>query len=489
MEIRKTTLSAETLFKRTTAQAQAESAIPLPQGKTLERVLSNESEAVIREVACRDGAVVVTGTMTVRPTVESTEHTPYAFEASADFTHTIRMDGVTPDMNARVRVEIPACSLKNEDGGLRMQATAELCTTVLEPKQISCITDIDGTSGLERLIETVTLKRRALLGAKSAHINESVNAPQGAAVLKANAAPQIGGMLLGTDGMRIDGALKLSILYLLPDGGIRRECASVPFSDTVPCEAGENAAASVSVKSLSVVAEEDGTATVDATLSIGVCGCVTDTQRVLSDAYDETGSFLCKTETATVQNYEAAYFETAQLSETLTVPAHMKDAYQPLYACIRTAITDTSVENGRGRIEGIMAVTVVYRDDDGSKQSFTQELPLSFDTEAKGDVLLPRIRVLDYALTGGGRTVGLNVTLCIEAEWYRSVTFRFVPELLPAPERENDSGMLVWFTDPDETLFSIGKRFGLPIQRVRACNPNLCEPIREGTPVLIFRNR
>ena len=50
-----------------------------------------------------------------------------------------------------------------------------------------------------------------------------------------------------------------------------------------------------------------------------------------------------------------------------------------------------------------------------------------------------------------------------------------------------DGGMLVWFADPDETLFSIGRRFGVPTARVRACNPNLSEPIREGMPVLPIR--
>ena len=65
MEIRKTTLTTETLFGNTVAEAQMESAIPLPQGKTLERVLSAESEATVNEISCRDGAVVVTGTMTL----------------------------------------------------------------------------------------------------------------------------------------------------------------------------------------------------------------------------------------------------------------------------------------------------------------------------------------------------------------------------------------------------------------------------------------
>ena len=136
---------------------------------------------------------------------------------------------------------------------------------------------------------------------------------------------------------------------------------------------------------------------------------------------------------------------------------------------------------------GVLAVTVVYRDDDGVKQSFTHELPLSFDTEARGTLLLPRIRAYDAVLSGSGRTVSANVTLTVEAEWYRTVVFSHVPELSAGTPCETNCGMLVWFADANETLFSIGKRFRVPTARVRASNPTLCEPIAEGTPVLLIR--
>jgi anti-sigma B factor antagonist len=151
MEIRKTTLLTETLFGETVAEAQMESAIPLPKGKTLERVLSAESEATVSEISCRDGAIVVAGTMTLRPTVESAERLPYAFEAAAEFSHTVRMEGVTPEMTARVSAEIPACSVKREDGGLRMQATVQLRAAVFQPEQIDCITGLDDAKDAETL--------------------------------------------------------------------------------------------------------------------------------------------------------------------------------------------------------------------------------------------------------------------------------------------------------------------------------------------------
>jgi hypothetical protein len=488
MEIRKTTLLTETLFGETVAEAQMESAIPLPQGKTLERVLSAESEATVGEISCRDGAVVVTGTMTLRPTVESAERLPYAFEAAAEFSHTIRMEGVTPDMTARVSAEIPACSLKREDGGLRMQATVQLRTAVFQPVQIPCVTGLDDAKDAEIRTASVTLKKRTLLGAHSLRMSEPIDAPRGMTVIRASATPVVNGLVKSTEGMLPQGELKLCVLYGGADGGIKTEQYSVPFSDVIVCEPGENAFASATLTSLSVSPEDEGTATVDAALSIGVYGCTADTQRILTDAYDAANDFSCAIGHAKALNYEGAWNQAVQLSETVPVPAHMKDAYLPLYAALRPAVTRASVSDGRGIFEGVLAVTVVYRDDDGMKSSFTHELPLSFETEARGTLPIVRIRTFDASLSGGGRTVALTVSASVEAEWYREIAFDCVPELLPGTPPETDCGMLVWFCDPDETLFSIGKRFGVPTARVKACNPTLSEPIKEGTPVLLIRS-
>lgn len=488
MEIRKTTLLTETLFGETTAQAQMESAIPLPQGRTIERVLSAEAEAAIRDVGCRDGAIVVTGTMTLKPTVESAERMPYAFEAAAEFSHTIRMEGVTPEMNARVSAEIPACSLKREDGGLRMQATVQLRAAVFQPERIDCVTGLDDARDAEVQTAAVTLKKRTLLGAHSLRMSEEIDAPRGMTVIKATGTPIVNGLVKSTEGMLPQGELKIGVLFGAADGGVRTEQYSIPFSDVIACEPGENAFAAATLTSLSVTIEEEGAATVDAALSIGVYGCASETLRILTDAYDAASDFSCEVRRAQAENFEGAWSQTVQLNESVPVPSHMKDAYLPLYAALRPAVTRTAVENGKGIIEGVLAVTVVYRDDDGMKQSFTHELPLSFETEEKGTLPIVRVRAFDPSLSGGGRTVELGLSVSVEAEWYRTITFDHVPELQPGVPCETDCGMLVWFADPDETMFSIGKRFGVPTARVRACNPTLSEPIREGTPVLLIRS-
>lgn len=487
MEIRKITLQTETLFGETTAQAQMESAIPLPQGKSAERVLSCDASATVDEIVCRDGALLVTGTMTVKPVVEGGDRVPLAFEAAATFSHTIRMEGVTPDMSARVGAEIPACTLKREDGGLRLTATVQLRATVFANGALSCISALEDGTDLEQQSETLTLKRRMLLGAHSLHLNETLDAPRGCTVLKASASPLVNALVKGTDGQLPQGELKLCVLFTEPDGGVRRVLYSVPFSDVIATEPGEEPYADATLTRLSATIEEEGSLSIDATLSIGVYGSKSESERVLIDAYDAAGSFSCAQQSASTLRYEGARFETVQMQETLPVPGHMKDAYLPLYACLRTAVTNVSVENGRARIEGVLAVTVVYRDDDGMKQSFTHELPLSFDTEARGTLLIPRVCAYDAQLSGGGRTVSLNVTLTVAAEWYRQLSFVCVPELQKGIPCETNASLLVWFADADETLFSVGKRFSVPTARVRACNPALSEPIAAGTPILLLR--
>lgn len=488
MEIRKTTLTTELLFGETVAEAQMESAIPLPQGRTIERVLSAESEATVNEINCRDGAIVVTGTMTLKPTVESAERLPYAFEAAAEFSHTIRMEGVTPEMSARVNAEIPACSLRREDGGLRMQATVQLRTEVFKTEQIECVTGIDDARDMETETASVTLKKRTLLGAHSLRMSETIDSPRGMTVIRASGTPLVNGLVKGTEGMLPQGELKLCVLYDAADGGIRKEQYSLPFSDVIACEPGENAFAAATLTSLSVTVEEEGTATVDAALSIGVYGSTSESVRILTDAYDAACDFSCEIGHARAQNYEGAWCQTVQMSENVPVPPHMKDAYLPLYAVLRPAVTRAAVEEGRGVIEGVLAATIVYRDDDGMKQSFTHELPLSFETEAKGTLPIVRLRAFDTSLSGGGRTVALGFTAAIDVEWYREISFDHVSALGPGTPCETDCGMLVWFADPNESLFSIGKRFGVPTARVKACNPTLSEPIKEGTPVLLIRS-
>ena len=48
-------------------------------------------------------------------------------------------------------------------------------------------------------------------------------------------------------------------------------------------------------------------------------------------------------------------------------------------------------------------------------------------------------------------------------------------------------GVIVYCADAGDTLFSIGKRFLVPVQRILEWNGELKEPLAEGQTVLLLR--
>ena len=81
-------------------------------------------------------------------------------------------------------------------------------------------------------------------------------------------------------------------------------------------------------------------------------------------------------------------------------------------------------------------------------------------------------------VTGSGRTLSAMIELRYGGEWYSSEAIRLTTDVTPGAPRDPHEGILLYFPDEGETVFSIGKRFGIPTAEIRAQNPNLSDPPR-----------
>ena len=487
MDIRKSTLLTETLFGEAAAQAQLYSSIPLPQGKTAERLLSMNATVTVKDAACGVDTVAVAGVIALHLVVETAERKPFAFDASAEFSHGVAMAGVTAEMSARVLAELLACTCRAEEGGLRMEATVSLQTAVLAPQALACITGLEDAKGLQTLTQSVTLNKRILLGAHACRVREVFDTPNGLAVLCAEGTPLVRATRYLDDAMTVEGAINLYVLFSDAEGGIRREPYGMSFSDSIPCERNASVCCSVTLSKLYADALEDGTFSIEAVLSIGLYGVVQTEASLLADAYDAAGSFACQKETATCLDYCGAQTESVSVAESIPVPNHLPECYMPLYACVRPVLTGRVQDDKETLFEGILDATVVYRADDGMKQSFRAELPWSLALTAPNGLLLPKVSVTDVSISGGGRVVRLTAELSMETECYDARALTYTADLTQGTPCETQAGILVYFADAGETFFSVGKRFGVPVAQVQRCNPERTEPLQEGAPILLFR--
>ncbi len=476
MEIEKTNVTWETLCGTFTAQAQVESAIPLPTGIRSEKVLLCEPEVRVRETLCTKDGVQVTGLLLLHITVETDEQAPAAFDASATFTHELSAPGATTDMTARVSAYAPSCSCRTEEGGLRMAATLLLRADVFDTVHEVCIAGIADAKGLETQGETVRIARRTLLGAHSIRVRETLDAPADLTFLRAWGTAQVGRAVNGGEGLLLDGTLSVTSLYYDGAGGTVQRTDAVPFSDAITADQNPNPIASVEVQSLSASYDPDGALTVEAMLSLSVYGAVEETASVLSDAYDSEGSFSCTCKTVPCLRYIGERLQSAVLREPLAVPGHLKDITRVLFAAATPSITDTTVTETDAVIDGLLLVSVVCRDDDGRLCGFKTDVPFSLRSDAPGTLLLPRVEVSALEVTGSGRTLSAMIELRYGGEWYSSEAIRLTTDVTPGAPRDPHEGILLYFPDEGETVFSIGKRFGIPTAEIRAQNPNLSDP-------------
>ena len=149
----------------------------------------------------------------------------------------------------------------------------------------------------------------------------------------------------------------------------------------------------------------------------------------------------------------------------------------------------TSLESGEDGtvLEGVALVTTVYRCDSGLLHSFTGEVPFSLALPGQGALVLPLAAAAFSTVTGRGRVLQGRVELLFWGEQYAENRIGYTDDLLTGPGTQQSRGILIYAPDPEENLFTVGKRFGIPQSRLRELNGELSEPFSGGERILIIK--
>ena len=91
---------------------------------------------------------------------------------------------------------------------------------------------------------------------------------------------------------------------------------------------------------------------------------------------------------------------------------------------------------------------------------------------------------------GSGRTAQVSYNLDVSAEYFSESAVSAVAGVAET-DNSNDAdgkstGIILCNACAGEDAFDIGKRFGVPSQRVRELNPDSAEPFKDGDKLLLF---
>ena len=488
MEVEKVSFNVDTLYARLEEQVPIESAIPLPQGRTAGSVLSVTPQLQIREARVSDAGVRLSGQLQLHLVAETGERVLYCFDAAAEFTHLIPVNGATEAMQPRIFGQLLKCACHREDDGLRLSAVLDLKVWLLQSREVGAVSAIRGAVGLESREAAVLTRRRSLLGAKAVQIRDELGVAAGTNVLESKGTVRILSARPTAEGMALEGELFSTLVLLDPEGRLKEMTLRTPFTDTVRLEGGTGEAPNLTGELTGLTARVDGEALfLSGDVSFSAYGTAESRIRILSDAYDEGGTFLCHREEAAGLMYLGPLGKEDTAEGPLAVPNHMPEVQQVLYSRALPAILGLTPTDAGTLLEGVALVTTVYRCDSGLLHSFTGEVPFSLPLPGQGALVLPLNATAFSAVTGRGRLLQGRVDLLFAGERYEENRIPYTDDLLSGAGTQQSRGILIYAPDAGETLFDLGKRFGIPQRRLRELNGELSEPFSGEERVLIIK--
>jgi len=488
MEVIKTILPAEYYVAYLSAQARIDSLIPLPDARAVRKVLACTAQVTNLEAVAAQGALDLSGTLALQLILLEAE--PFAFTAQAEFTHRIKSEKVTAGMQALAQAQVFECRAEAEDGVLRLHALIALDAHITQTNQVNAVTEIAGARGIECVRGLFTQKRRALCGSQTLRVQEEISIPSGTkllqvsgAVLAREAVPTHGGIL-------VEGVLHVAALLQDGEGNLKNQPINLPFSETIAGEATDSCVAQASLQDLraEVTSEADGALEVTANIPVFVYSAQSTEIPLLLDAYDAACSFACIQEETESLQYNNSHAKKAVVRETLPLPAALPDSFLPAFARAVPAITGVTPGEEGVEVDGVLLTTLCYRADDGELYSFAEDVPFSVKIDqAEGRALAVQAVVCAATATGGGRALDLQITMQIGCDCYHSTTQKYTSMLEDHEEAQPRNGIFIYLSDHNESLFSVGKRFGVPVASVLALNPNLKEPLSEGQQIVLVK--
>ena len=490
MEIQTSIPGLDILIGTNTAQTLIDSEIPLPEGRTADEVLAVTAELLVEEADCRADTVAVGGRLSLQLLCRAAGGEPFGFSAVSGFSHAIAQKGVTEGMQALADGQLLECRCTAERGQLRLSAVLEVRVRVTARADTPLITGIAGGAEVETRTGVLERRSRVLLREYDEHLREEISAPNAARILTARGAAEVRELSASGGSVTAEGALYVTALAAAGDGQLMLLTQILPFTSVFEAELTPNAWARVSVTQLQVTAADEsfGVADVEARLTLRLYGVDASEMRVVTDAYDAAGSFTCVQRQEDALLFLGASQKRSLLREGIRIPPHLPEAYRPVMATAIPAVTGTFDSDGKLGVDAMLFVTLLYQCDSGRLHSFTEDIPVqtvldcAYTPEADA-----RVQVLAVQTAGSGRTPELQFTVETAAECYAAAHTCAAAALTQGAEQPPWQGILVYCADAGDTLWSVGKRFLVPLSRLFEWNGPLSEPLREGQQLLLIR--
>ncbi|MBQ8654374.1 MAG: DUF3794 domain-containing protein [Clostridia bacterium] len=506
MEIRqlKEKINMERLAGRGRGQTTVEGEITLPGGLREEaRVLEAGGMAVIDAAEALQDRVTVSGRVIFHALY--TQGDPgkvSAMEATADFTHLLEAPGAQPRDVCRVSAQVEHTEASASGGRLNLRAVVGVSGRTITRQPVEALSGLQGGEGLQTSAKGISLRRTVAEGSSETLLREEFLLPAGLNVretLYGTATAQLSETSGGFGRASMSGQVNLEAVHAssMPGKPVVITRHTLPFEHTVELtgEDGEQLAGRITVRDVAVASQdgEDGERVLRAEVLLGLEAWADRQENVtvLDDAYTVSGDDLRLTGQTVSCRTDDRQIRTAESGKCmLMLPEGAPPVRSVLAGFAVPVMTGREQIGGRLNAEGMLEITLLYMtDNDPAPVVVRQEEPfrVTFAAETSEDdfITLSASNVDVSAITSD--RVEMKYILRMEASGVKAEEARLVTEATPVAAGDMESGIVLYFVQPGETLWDIARSYRVPLQEVKALNPEITGEPRDGQGVVIWR--
>lgn len=487
-------LQLERMAGRTAAQAFVEGDIPMPAGRDVQHILQTDAQIQNETARCANGRVDVDGTLTLQLLCVSTEGIPFDVHASTRYNHSIPMEGAEEGMRAEVMPQLMDIRTSLDNNRAHLEAVADLNATVQQEENMRVISDVRNARNLQTRYEQTQIGRVRPVADVSLRTREELEAPGVVQVLRVNAAPHIDNVTLEANGAAVEGTLYLYALYLDEENRLNQALLRAPFSELIPLEMDVSTCSRIfatpRVRDISGnVVTQGESMELNTTIQITLMCITREDVNTLSDAYSADGAVEVQRQTMEQLTPVSNTTGLCRITETLRVPDEDPEVARVIFTSARPTVLGLTDNNGQLGADGILVTSVVYADSNGDTNVFEEDIPFRcvIDAPYTADAMVT-VRPLEVRGMGTGRSVQVEYLLETQARVFERQQMEVAVGMEEAVPVSRENGIYVHMANAGETLWDIGKRYGVTVDQLEDWNPEAGDMLSEGTPILILSN-
>jgi len=495
-------INMETLVCMPCAQAEVEGELPLPEGRRASdtEVLSANGTVTVSRCAAAEGAVVIEGRVRAELVCRDTSFVPeeggsaagalFAFGSSAVFRYVMDAPGAKEGMTVSAQAAIFEMNVE-QGARLTFASTVELCANVTSDKPIRALSAVKGAEAEFKNVPYSYLAE-GMIGNEETRVREEIAARGVKRVLSASADASPRTVKAGGDTVLIEATGYVTALVETEAGRVETFASQLPLSLEAPLDERPrgDASAEITVLGADLYVVGEGTLCLEMNLRIRIIDIRPGETTLPGDAYMPGAALESVCENAELMLRGGHVQARCSVDEKLTLPEGMPPPARVVWCAARPLVTSASADCGTLCVEGILNVRAVYEAADGAMHAFGTQLPFVCEAACPGWCCGARAtaKLLCAGMTLSGNSLVFSAALEIAATPYCPKSTFYVTGLEPCEPKTGRRSLILCYAGTGETLFDIGRRYGLSRAALRTSNPNVKEELAEGER-LVFIGR